>query len=1343
MAAIIKASKFILSKKSSSALVKADKNKIIPKRVVIGNKTSALVKSDKKTSAIVKSQSSENKVKPQISLLKSGPSKNILHEIRDKVIQIDDLLKSNLKLKKKQSEKQRIKSEQKEFQEREEKLEKPKGIKVPSLPRAGGMFGGFLEKIKRWIFFTALGWVFNKFFKHLPKLIGIVKLIGKVYQFTEGLFKNFLSGLVTFVSKGMEMYDSTVKWVKDIGGEKFGQNFDNFEKTLTKFIDLSIVASLLGIDVGLSALDEFKKQKRKGAKPPVPKGGKPPKGASPKGKPPKGASPKGKPPKGKTPSFWNRIFKGPFAKLKGPLSKFAGSVVPGVGAVVGAMDANQRFASGDKLGGTLASISATLDAWTAGTAILALTGIGAIAPAAFATVSMGIDVILLIRDILKGFNVPVFAKGGQVTRGGKVVGGGISRGGTRTSSKIIKRTKKSQKSATAPGKDVGGDSKIKAIFPDTTVKESKKSAQRPNVFSWFGLLFPTNTKDPEKNKENQNEISKIKAPNAFKVITDASKDYKNIGGFVGQLAGIVIDSLLGQKPTRTSYKAISQGILGLFDRIISNKVGKGSIELQNTISAYISGGIVSGIEKQTANLSDTLENDLTKAIENLTDKGVNKTISNIRKEGGKNSKRPIAGREELMQRNREGYTQGIDEDGSVGGLTTGKWGPLLDLIAGKESGGNYEAMYPSTTLPGATKMTISEVARRATGAVGKYQQLPQYLVGRAKSAGLNPDKDLYSPQNQEKIIINVNIKGRGGEKWLRNEISDEQFMQGLSQEFASLPNAQGNFYYPGQRSSMTPQRVKAALSKVKKGGYSKQELSKSGDIELGKGYGKEGSKIAGELGRFIKKHLKQGPDFSQVHRHPEHPPFSLSSGHSRGSLHYQGRAIDIGAYTHEQGPILKAIEKFNKMMGVKPVQLLHGKNEPSGHSDHVHVAYEKGGETKSKPHMALVAEKGTEYVIDADSYRATEKVAPGLLDILNYKVNDIPSLVKNIPAIISSLSKGLTLYNDKTEKDVKKEPVKLSKTPNIGMPAYATGGPTNKNKNVQAPKITASDYNTLLAIAALEDDKPQGRADVAQSLYNRILAANQYNVNFNQKNNTLKGLITAPQQYEPTFTNTNDWLNITDKKTAALAIMNSKKGKTHKWNLKNAMDQLNATEAALKNPALQMQSQKHVGGRAYFLGTSQHGNIKPGDVLRDPKSNFFSPWYLEGTEYDKKRRNVASPIPEMLLPKKGAGTAKTGVKQPSIIDRLTNLGKDFGKNFMNMAGIKKKEGGGVVGDSNPRLPIPDSYASYENPSRKNTVALQRVYIQVPTQSENVHKSLGMPAPSSVNSNKSYSPLSRS
>ena len=154
--------------------------------------------------------------------------------------------------------------------------------------------------------------------------------------------------------------------------------------------------------------------------------------------------------------------------------------------------------------------------------------------------------------------------------------------------------------------------------------------------------------------------------------------------------------------------------------------------------------------------------------------------------------------------------------GSATAGTSGQWGPLLDLIAGKESGGNYEAMYPSTTMPGMTQMTITQVINKASGAVGKYQQLPRFLAERARRAGLDPDKDLFSPANQDKIILDVNIRGnRQGDDWLAGKITDEQFMQGLSQEFASMPNAQGKFHYPGQSSAMTPGQVMDALRRVK------------------------------------------------------------------------------------------------------------------------------------------------------------------------------------------------------------------------------------------------------------------------------------------------------------------------------------------------------------------------------------------------------------------------------------------------------------------------------------------------------------------------------------------------
>ena len=52
----------------------------------------------------------------------------------------------------------------------------------------------------------------------------------------------------------------------------------------------------------------------------------------------------------------------------------------------------------------------------------------------------------------------------------------------------------------------------------------------------------------------------------------------------------------------------------------------------------------------------------------------------------------------------------------------------------------------------------------------------------------------------------------------------------------------------------------------------------------------------------------------------------------------------------------------------------------TGHGD---LAYAEGGETLAIPHMALIGEKGKEFVVDADSYEPIERMLPGLFDAIN------------------------------------------------------------------------------------------------------------------------------------------------------------------------------------------------------------------------------------------------------------------------------------------------------------------------------------------------------------------------
>ena len=142
----------------------------------------------------------------------------------------------------------------------------------------------------------------------------------------------------------------------------------------------------------------------------------------------------------------------------------------------------------------------------------------------------------------------------------------------------------------------------------------------------------------------------------------------------------------------------------------------------------------------------------------------------------------------------------------------------------------------------------------------------------------------------------------------------------------------------------------------------------------------EGSKIAGEAGRYVQSKLSSPRDYQAITEHPEFG--GIRGGHAKNSYHYSGRALDIGAYTYEQGPIVAALKEFNQKKGVGFAELITGADDPSGHGDHVHVAYAKGGFVEGITH-AMLGERGREFVIDADSTKALEDNFPGFLSALN------------------------------------------------------------------------------------------------------------------------------------------------------------------------------------------------------------------------------------------------------------------------------------------------------------------------------------------------------------------------
>jgi hypothetical protein len=913
--------------------------------------SSALVKVGK----IKTSKKSENNSTDSTNTIDT--IKKELEKIKENLEKIYSLVLDNNKLTEKDLEVKRLSAERLKFAEKEKRLEAKDPEKKDEKDDKSISKLGIFDRINRFITFTLLGWVAVRLVKYLPKLLEFSKNLLPVMEFFSSFTANFFKGVVDFIDFGYNAYDKVKDFVKGIGGEPFEKAFDNFSSNLNKFVNLAIIAGIAasgGTDFGLG--------KKPGSVPKPGQGGRPrvtTSGGGGAGRPDLRNPLRQRPNitgsgggRAGTPDIRNPLRQKP--KITGSggstLGKFGGKVfgripiigglvsfiisilsgepvgraaakavgfsigsalgtfipVPFVGTILGGMlgdivggalydtlVSNKKEEKTEvvakRKGGTVKSNS-TLETFNQdkkskilypgqdvlqkGTRerIIDHTGIDPIESRNTGGL-LGFNkeniesrntggfnkeniesrntggLLGFNKENIESRNTGGFNKennNSNITRGGKKVGGPVQRKVRRVVKRIVTPPKSTP---IAAGKSVGGKEKLKELFPEPP----------------------------------QGQVGKSMDPYGY--TTGTSEKLGQIP-FLGPLFNIFGKTLLGDLPNKSDYQKVGMG-LGAW---INTAVSQGQLQ-GNIVSAFSDGGMIEGFGR--SDISGWVE----KSVEELVKNKVTEAINELKRNLGLKS---------IIDDSSLDFDDKSYFDDPIEAVTPGVWGPLLDLIASKESGGNYEAMYPSTVLRGATKMTISEVARRATGAVGKYQQLPQYLISRARAAGLNPDRDLYSPQNQDIIVTKVNIgQNRGGNSWLRGEISDEVFMQRLSMEFAALPNARGNFYYTGQRSSIRPEQVKGALSKVKRGGNQISSLGRDHRGIQDRGRGSTGpivdTGIRDYLGRPIKFVSPAARQFRKMSLDASKQGINLGPGISStlrdwgatGSRHKTGEAFDI------------------------------------------------------------------------------------------------------------------------------------------------------------------------------------------------------------------------------------------------------------------------------------------------------------------------------------------------------------------------------------------------------------------------------------------------------------------
>ncbi len=181
---------------------------------------------------------------------------------------------------------------------------------------------------------------------------------------------------------------------------------------------------------------------------------------------------------------------------------------------------------------------------------------------------------------------------------------------------------------------------------------------------------------------------------------------------------------------------------------------------------------------------------------------------------------------------------------------------------------------------------------------------------------------------------------------------------------------------------------------------------------------------------------------------------------------------------------------------------------------------------------------------------------------------------------------------------------------------------SNSGSTGSKPTGPNSDFWKLVTICAGENfiDQPQGMADVAQSIYNRVNIQGGYG-------KTISEVIMKEGQYEPTFATRSLWQAIKDEDTAIKAYMATKG-----VNREEAAKRIKTAADAITNPTLKANAATFVGSRTEFLAAPPTSGDAVGVVEREPKAKnnaFF--WNYQGkTTYYNNNNLSATKIPSSI-----------------------------------------------------------------------------------------------------------------
>jgi murein DD-endopeptidase MepM/ murein hydrolase activator NlpD len=234
-----------------------------------------------------------------------------------------------------------------------------------------------------------------------------------------------------------------------------------------------------------------------------------------------------------------------------------------------------------------------------------------------------------------------------------------------------------------------------------------------------------------------------------------------------------------------------------------------------------------------------------------------------------------------------------------------------------------------------------------------------------------------------------------------------------------------------------------------------------------------------------------------------------------------------------------------------------------------------------------------------------------------------------------------------------------------------------------------ADFWTLTAVAALEDGDPQGRADVAQSIYNRA-ASGVFGTS------SIKGLILSGngKQYEPVGRAVKQFKAIQDRESAIVAIMAA-----NKLSRQQAERMIDATASAITNPSLKKKAAEFVENRTDFLGAGLTPSRQSSTTLRrrTPSDNIFGNYVGPASyQYGLRTRGqgaatpniqMSSPSQPQLAQRRGVTTTvrdEVNIAGASGGTPSVGLSREEGAQYLARRGGGRKHAGVDIGTSGQR-----------------------------------------------------------